>query len=61
MQCFEKKESENIKERRKIYAARDFFDKFDHSLFQRRPTQMRPRAAFSKNRLMKGQTFQKFQ
>jgi hypothetical protein len=28
---------------------------------QRRPTQMRPRAAFSKNRLIKGQIFRKFQ
>jgi hypothetical protein len=27
MQCFEKRESENIKERRKMYAARDFSDK----------------------------------
>jgi hypothetical protein len=27
MQCFEKRESENMKERRKIYAARDFSDK----------------------------------
>jgi hypothetical protein len=26
--------SENIKERRKIYAARDFSDKFDHALFK---------------------------
>jgi hypothetical protein len=34
MQCFEKKESENIKERRKIYAARDFSDKSDHALFK---------------------------
>jgi hypothetical protein len=34
MQCFEKKESENIKERRKIYAARDFFDKYEHALFK---------------------------
>jgi hypothetical protein len=34
MQCFEKKESENIKERRKIYAARDFSDKYDHGLFK---------------------------
>ncbi len=32
MQCFRKKESENIKERREIYAARDFFDKFEHAL-----------------------------
>jgi hypothetical protein len=31
MQCFEKKESKNIKERRKIYAARDFSDKYDHA------------------------------
>jgi hypothetical protein len=30
-------------------------------LTQRRPTQMRPRAAFSKKRLMKGQIFRKFQ
>jgi hypothetical protein len=29
MQYFKKKESENIKERRKIYAARDFIDKFE--------------------------------
>jgi hypothetical protein len=29
-----KKESENIKERRKIYAARDFSDKYDHALFK---------------------------
>ncbi len=29
MQCFEKRESENIKEKRKIYAARDFCDKYD--------------------------------
>jgi hypothetical protein len=34
MQCFEKRESENIKERRKIYAAREFFDKCDHALFK---------------------------
>jgi hypothetical protein len=34
MQCFEKRESENIKERRKIYAARDFSDKNDHALFK---------------------------
>jgi hypothetical protein len=34
MQCFEKKESENIKERRKIYAARDFSDKYDYALFK---------------------------
>jgi hypothetical protein len=34
MQCFEKKESESIKERRKIYAARDFSDKYDHALFK---------------------------
>jgi hypothetical protein len=26
--------SENIKERRKIYAARDFSDKFDFALFE---------------------------
>ncbi len=36
MQCFEKRESENIKERRKIYAARDFFDKYDFALFKYR-------------------------
>jgi hypothetical protein len=29
-----KRESENIKERRKIYAARDFSDKYDHALFK---------------------------
>jgi hypothetical protein len=34
MQCFEKRESENIKERRKIYAARDFSDKYNHALFK---------------------------
>jgi hypothetical protein len=34
MQCFEKRESENIKERRKIYVARDFFDKYDFALFK---------------------------
>ncbi len=34
MQCFEKRESKNIKERRKIYAARDFSDKCDHALFK---------------------------
>ncbi len=28
------RESENIKERRKIYAARDFSDKYDHALFK---------------------------
>ncbi len=32
MQCFEKRESKNIKERRKIYAARDFSDKYNHAL-----------------------------
>jgi hypothetical protein len=31
------------------------------TLEQRRPTQIRPRAAFSKNRLMKGRIFRKFQ
>ncbi len=36
MQCFEKRESENIKERRKIYAARDFSDKYDFALFKYR-------------------------
>jgi hypothetical protein len=34
MQCFERRESENIKERRKIYAARDFSDNYDHALFK---------------------------
>ncbi len=34
MQFFEKKESENIKERRKTYDARDFSDKLDHALFK---------------------------
>ncbi len=34
MQCFEKRESEIIKERRKIYAARDFFNKYDCALFK---------------------------
>ncbi len=34
MQCFEKRESENIKQRRKIYAARDFSDKYDFALFK---------------------------
>ncbi len=34
MQCFDKRESENIKERRKIYAASDFFDKYDFALFK---------------------------
>ncbi len=34
MQCFKKKESENIKERRKIYAARDFSNKYDDALFK---------------------------
>jgi hypothetical protein len=34
MQCFEKRESESTKERRKIYAARDFSDKHDHALFK---------------------------
>jgi hypothetical protein len=34
MQCFEKKENENIKEKRKIYAARDFSDKYDHAHFK---------------------------
>jgi hypothetical protein len=34
MQCFKKRESENIKERRKNYAARDFSDKYDHALFK---------------------------
>jgi hypothetical protein len=34
MQCFEKRGSENIKDRRKIYVARDFSDKYDHALFK---------------------------
>jgi hypothetical protein len=34
MQCSEKKQSGNIKERRKIYAARDFSDKYDIALFK---------------------------
>ncbi len=34
MQCFEKRESENMKERRKIYAARDFSDKYYFALFK---------------------------
>jgi hypothetical protein len=34
MQCFEKRESENIKEKRKNYAARDFSDKYDFALFK---------------------------
>ncbi len=34
MQCFEKRESASIKERRKIYAARDFSDKSDFALFK---------------------------
>jgi hypothetical protein len=34
MQCFEKRESENIKERRKIYAAIDFSDKYEFALFK---------------------------
>ncbi len=34
MQCFEKRESENMKERWKIYAARDFSDKYDFALFK---------------------------
>jgi hypothetical protein len=29
-----KRESENIKERRKTYAARDFSDKYNHALFK---------------------------
>jgi hypothetical protein len=28
------KESENIKEKRKIYAARDFFDEYEFALFK---------------------------
>jgi hypothetical protein len=28
------RESENIKERRQIYAAKDFSDKYDHALFK---------------------------
>jgi hypothetical protein len=34
MQCFEKRESENIKERRKFYAARDFSEKYDYAPFK---------------------------
>jgi hypothetical protein len=34
MQCFEKRENENMKERRKIYAARDFSDKYEFALFK---------------------------
>ncbi len=34
MQCFEKRESENIKERRNIYDAREFFDKYDFAHFK---------------------------
>jgi hypothetical protein len=34
MQCFEKRESEYIKERRKIYAARDFSDKYGFAFFK---------------------------
>jgi hypothetical protein len=34
MQCFKERESENIKEKRKIYAARDFSDKYDFALFK---------------------------
>jgi hypothetical protein len=34
MQCFEKRESENIKEKRKIYAARDFSNKYDFAFFK---------------------------
>ncbi len=34
MLCFEKKESENIKERRKKFMLRDFSDKYDHALFK---------------------------
>jgi hypothetical protein len=34
MQCFEKKESKNIKEKRKVYAARDFSDKYYLALFK---------------------------
>ncbi len=36
MQCFEKRESESIKERRKIYVARDFSDKYGFALFKYR-------------------------
>jgi hypothetical protein len=37
MQCFEKRESESIREReKKIYAARDFSDKYDFALFKYR-------------------------
>jgi hypothetical protein len=34
MQSFEKRESENIKERRKIYAASEFSEKYDFVLFK---------------------------
>jgi hypothetical protein len=34
MQCFEKRESENIKERIKIYVVRDFSDKYDFAFFK---------------------------
>ncbi len=34
MQCFKKRESENIKERRKFYAARDFSDKYEFALLK---------------------------
>jgi hypothetical protein len=34
MQCFEKRESEDIKETRKIYAVRDFSEKYDFALFK---------------------------
>jgi hypothetical protein len=34
MQYFEKRESENMEERRKIYAARDFSDKYNFALFK---------------------------
>ncbi len=34
MQCSKKRASENIKESRKIYAARDFSDKYDYALFK---------------------------
>ncbi len=34
MQCFEKRESENIKKGRKIYAARNFSDKCDNAVLK---------------------------
>jgi hypothetical protein len=34
MQCFEKRECENIKEESQIYAVKDFFDKYDFALLK---------------------------